>query len=167
MRRSCQLPDLIRLLRLKWPSVVLMQRKMQDCYWAQAFDKSAHSFRWPPTQFIHISMCSGLTPKSTPRSQLEVKLVSSTKCMILLFQTYLHSSSENSLKNVLAALCVWKYFLAHTLSTTGPILVSWLSLNIPLFCLVCSACINPIKHLTLLAYFTAHAKCFCVTQLKI
>lgn len=37
-------------------------------------------------------------------------------------QTYLHSSSEKFLKNVLAALCVWKYFLAHRLSITGPIL---------------------------------------------
>lgn len=156
---------------------------MQDCYWAQAFDKSAHSFRWPaPTriQIIHMSLCSGFTPKSPLGLQLEDELISSThpsegrieQCMILSFQTYLHSSSQKFVKNVLAALCVWEYFLTHRLSTAGPILVSWFSLNIPLFCPVCSACINPSStrlwvNVTLLAYFTAHAKCFCVTQLKI
>lgn len=106
MRRSCQLPDSIRLLRLKWPSGVLMERKMQDCYWAQAFDKPAHSFRWPLTQFIHISLCSGFTPKSTLLSQLEDKLISSTKCMILLFQTYLHFFWESFEECAGSSLCM-------------------------------------------------------------
>lgn len=139
MRRSHQLLDLIRLVRLK-----LIERKKLDCYWARAFDKSAQLVQMT-SDFAHIGALWFHSQINSPFT-----------CWIYLKDTRRNCS------------CITNIFLARRLSTTGPILVSWFwtflcSVPFALHAVILSSA-RLWVNATLVAYFTAHAKCFCVTQ---
>lgn len=153
MRRSRQLPDLIRLVRLKWPSGVLIER--ERCWTAVEIELSTSL----------LTRSDGLRRHSFKSFTYQCALVSLPNQL----SVHLLDLPEGHTEKLFVHN---KYFfLAHRLSTTGPILVSWFwtflcSVPFALHAVILSSS-RLWVNATLVAYFTAHAKCFCDTQLKI